>query len=132
MDFNGILNWLAGAFNWCIEHWEMMVTLFPVLGLALTWLVKKFGRPMVILGGLVKDLQDHKLTDAEIACRVWQALSVVLGKWWNVSTWVLDYAPDHQISMLKGQKFIPLEYRPEVPLPTLPEWLGKPSAGAGK
>lgn len=114
MDFTAILTWLAVVFNWCVENWQVALTLFPILGTVLTSILGKLGRGGVILLFLAAALKDHTLTDEEAATFVWMLAAVMLGFWFNASKWVLDYAPDHQIAMLKGKKFIPDTYRPEV------------------
>ena len=107
MDFEKILNWIT-------DNWQMVAAMVPTVGLAVTWLAKKFGRAGLILWGLITDMRDHVLSDEEIAMRFWQIISISLGLGWNVSTWVLDYAPSHQIAYLKYRKFIPTTYRPDV------------------
>ncbi len=114
MDFNAILVWLVAVFNWSVDNWQVALTLFPILGTLLTSLLGKLGRGGVILLFLAAALKDHTLTDEEAATFVWMLAAVMLGFWFNASKWVLDYAPDHQIAMLKGKKFIPDTYRPEV------------------
>ena len=114
MDFTAILTWLAVVFNWCVENWQVALTLFPILGTVLTSTLGKLGRGGVILLFLAAALKDHTLTDEEAATFVWMLAAVMLGCWFNASKWVLDYAPDHQIAELKARKFIAETYRPEV------------------
>lgn len=107
MDFTTVLNWI-------IDNWQAALALFPVLGTVIVSLLGKLGRVGVIIWDLAAALKDHVLSDEEAACFVWMLAAVVFGPWFNVSKRVLDFAPDHQIAMLKGKKFIPDTYRPEV------------------
>lgn len=107
MDILAIVSWVS-------DNWAMIVALAPPLGVVVAVVAQKAGRIGVIVWDLADAMRDHEITDEEAATFLWMIAAVALGLWSNVSIWVLDFAPDHQIARLKAKKFIGDSYRPTV------------------
>ena len=109
-----------GVFDWLIDNWAVLTGVLTVLIPSGWSLGGKFRKARVILLSVVAAMKDRVLTDTEIATFFWMIIAVVLGWGPGASTWVLNFAPNHQIARLKSQKFIAQDYRSAV----------RPDAGA--
>ena len=106
--------------DWLIDNWAILAGALTVLVPPGWSLQGKFRKARVILLSVVGAMKDRVLSDTEIATSFWMIIAVVLGWGPGASTWVLNFAPNHQIARLKSQKFIEHDYRPFV----------RPDAGA--
>ncbi|MBU8921250.1 MAG: hypothetical protein KOO63_05475 [Bacteroidales bacterium] len=105
---------IALIVDWAVDNWAMLAASFPVLAAALAWVAHRIGKLGPIIMELYHVLKDKEASDKEIATIVWMFAAVLVGLFSKPSYKVLNYAPDHQIALLKAKQFIPASYRPEV------------------
>lgn len=105
---------VLSVIDWLIDNWQVAAGLVTVLIPPGYSLSGKFIRGRIIISHIGKSVKDRRVDDIEIANGCWMLLAVLLGWGPGVSSWVLDFAPDHQVARLKANNFVELEYRPLV------------------
>lgn len=114
-EIGNILLAIWNAAVWLVDHYDVIgLIVGPFLAPVLYTISMRFKHTWAILRKVKLVMKDRVIGDTEAATIFWMLVSVLLGYWHNVNEKVLDYAPDQQVALLKGYKFVDASYRPEV------------------
>lgn len=116
-EIGNILLAIWNAAAWIVDHWQMIALIFgSTIGTpVVTVWIAKLGCIVPILNKVRLSMEgDHTIGDTEAATLFWMIVTRFLGFWPTVNLKVLDYAPNQQVALLKGYKFVDASYRPEV------------------